>query len=143
MKMFNVIAPNNFAKPKKKGETKVYLEKKDLNQLINNIFEFLSSHNYENAISKKGLANGNKNIFLSMLNFLVKLLDIQFTVDLNFVTEDDVFKLLKLVGYGYSFSKNFFAAIGAPNNWTQCLHILHWIIELIKYFEEVKGLLQI
>jgi len=124
-------------KPKKKVETKVYLEKKDLNVLINNIFEFLSTHSYENAISKKGLSNGNKNIFLSMLSFLLRLLDPCFNVDLNLVTEDDVLRLLKLVGYSYSFSKNFFAAIGAPNNWTHCLHILNWIIELIKYFEEV------
>jgi len=72
-----------------------------------------------------------------MLNFLLRLLDRHFKVDLNLVTEEDVLGLLKLIGYSYSFSKNFFAAIGAPNNWTQCLHILNWLVELVKYFEEV------
>lgn len=104
---------------------------------MNNIFDFLSYHSYEINTSKKGLSNGNKNMFLSMLNFLIRLLDSSFIVDVNQITEDDAVRLLKLIGYPYSFPKNFFAAIGAPTNWTQCLHILSWIVELIKYYEHV------
>jgi len=106
-------------------------------ELAGNIFEFLSSHNYENVISKKGLSNGNKAIFVSMMSFLLKLLDPMFNVDLNMATEDDIIRLLKMMGYSYSLPKNFFAAMGAPNNWTLCLHIINWIIEIIHYYEEV------
>lgn len=136
--LFISPAPNGFAKPKKKVEPKIYLEKEAVKELAGNIFEFLSSHNYENVISKKGLSNGNKTIFVSMLAFLLKLLDPMFNVDLNMATEDDIVRLLKMLGYSYSLPKNFFAAMGAPNNWTLCLHIINWIIEIIHYYEEVE-----
>ena len=88
---------------------------------------------------KKSLMSGNKNLFLTILNWLLRLLDPNFQINLIIANEEEIIKVLKFIGYPYGFGKNFLTAIGAPSNWSHAIYILSWICELIKYYEEVKN----
>jgi len=128
----------NAKKSLAKNEPKLFIDKNKTNEIINNIYEFLNEYNYEKMISKKNLLTGSKHSFISMFSFLMKMVDPTLVCDFSSASEDYIIALLKMIGYPYSFGKNFFAHIGMPGSWSHGLFIINWLIELIKYNQYIK-----
>lgn len=95
---------------------------------IKKLISFLSERNYPKMLSPKALHTPSTKEFLHILNFMLELIDESLVVNpMNIVEE--VPKVLKMLGYPFTVSKNHMLNVGSPHSWPILLGALTWLID--------------
>jgi kinetochore protein NDC80 len=109
-------------------------DKRFVNNSIRALLDYLTAHNYDNAISPKILTTPSTKDFNNIVQFLFRQIDPNFAYTGKY--EDEVIAMFKCLRYPYSISKTALNAVGSPHSWPQLLASVMWIIELLAYDEE-------
>jgi hypothetical protein len=92
---------------------------------------FLKNNGYKSFISNKKLFNLTKNDFIEIFNFLLKKIDINFSLEKNF--EENFLKILKEIKYPFVKSKNYKLLNKYSQSKSNILVFLKWLKELLEY----------
>ncbi|KAK3735802.1 hypothetical protein QZH41_007422 [Actinostola sp. cb2023] len=101
---------------------------------IHFLMEFLTEFNYPNPISERILSappvKEFKRIFLFIYNYINPNVK-EKTIDKR--PEEEIPKILKLIGYPFTISKSSMFSVGSPHTWPNLLGALCWLIELTRF----------
>ena len=111
-------------------------EKGFINDSMKVLIEYLCEHQYEHPISLKILKRPSSKDVNNILQFLFRQIDPRFKVQAA-RAEDDVAKMFGTLRYPFKVSKSALQAAGAEHTWPALLGAITWLIELLKYDEEV------
>jgi hypothetical protein len=98
---------------------------------VGDLVIFLKNNGYDSFISNKKLLNLTKNDFIEIFNFLLKKIDINFSIEKNF--EENFFKILKEIKYPFVKSKNYKLLNKYSQNKSNIIVCLKWMKELLEY----------
>lgn len=104
---------------------------------IHVVFEYLTERGYAN-LNLDTLKNPTGRDFRDIISFLFRQVDENFQFGKNF--EQEVLFVMKLFGYPFTISKTALTAVGSPHTWPHLLAALLWIVEFLKYSEEVDAI---
>ncbi|KAK0047416.1 kinetochore protein NDC80 [Biomphalaria pfeifferi] len=110
-------------------DTRPIYDKKYQAQCIRQLLEFLISHQYPHPISQKLLELPSAKDFFKIFEFCVG----QYWFGYKQVPkmEEEVPRVLKLIGYPFTISKTQLMSAGSPHTWPHLLAALIWIIETL------------
>lgn len=100
---------------------------------VRTLLEYLTSHNYDYAISPKVLSKPSGKDFNNIVLFLFRQFDVHYACTGKF--EDEVIAMFKQLKYPVPISKTALTSVGAPVTWPPLLASLVWMIELLEYDE--------
>ncbi|KAH9490924.1 kinetochore-associated Ndc80 complex subunit ndc80 [Bulinus truncatus] len=110
-------------------DTRPIYDKKYQAQCIKQLLEYLVSHQYPYPISHKLLELPSAKDFFKIFEFIVS----QFWFGYKQVPkmEEEVPRVLKLMGYPFTISKTQLMSAGSPHTWPHLLAALIWIIDTL------------
>lgn len=97
---------------------------------IQNLIEFLTERQYDQALSLKQLLRGpSKKDFGNIVQFLFRQIDPSF--ELGPKIEEDVAAQFRIMRYPFAVSKTALVAAGSPHSWPALLGCISWLVELL------------
>lgn len=117
-----------------KQESRPILNKEYQSNCMRRIINYLSTHQFPQAISPKMLSSPTGKDFSCIVSFLFQQIDPAFKIQGK--VEDEVPFFLKRLNYPFQISKSALFAVGTPHSWPGILAMLTWLIELLEYGEK-------
>ncbi|PVD27937.1 hypothetical protein C0Q70_10513 [Pomacea canaliculata] len=102
---------------------------------IRQLIDFLVENKYPHPISQKVLHSPPSKEFFRIFEFIYQFLDRSYK--LTGKMEDEVLRLLKVLGYPFTISKSSMYAVGTPHTWPHLLVALIWLTDLVKYSQSM------
>lgn len=99
---------------------------------------FLAKSNYDHPISAKSLRNPSGKEFMTIVTFMLRLVDPNFHKDSSMKIEDEISMNFRAMGYPFTVSKTILVAAGSPHSWATLLAALTWLMERIECMENGK-----
>ncbi|XP_032235309.2 kinetochore protein NDC80 homolog [Nematostella vectensis] len=109
-------------------------------KMIRTLTEFLTEFNYPHPISNRILSappmKEFKRIFLFIYKYVNDSSKVQTAIEKK--PEEEIPKILKMLGYPFNISKSSMFSVGSPHTWPNLLGALCYLIELIRYCIELS-----
>lgn len=126
-------------------DTKMQLDKTQLNNFFDNIFLYLTTHNFDKNLSLKLLKQPSSKTFISIFEYLLASL----ISSSNFcqssassllppsslappTLEEKVFGVVRALGYPFNLGKATLIAMSAPHSWPHLIGFLSWLVDINK-----------
>lgn len=120
-----------FEAPASRTDPRPIKDKAFTSYCIRTLLEYLTSNNYDYAISPKVLSKPSGKDFNNIVLFLFRQIDHTYALTGKF--EDEVIAMFKQLKYTVPISKTALTSVGAPVTWPPLLASLVWLIELLQY----------
>eukprot|EP00916_Digyalum_oweni_P018938 GHVL01031580.1.p1 GENE.GHVL01031580.1~~GHVL01031580.1.p1 ORF type:complete len:629 (+),score=96.92 GHVL01031580.1:64-1887(+) len=118
----------------KMSDSRPLKDREYMNAQTRKLLDFLVSSNYPHPIAPKAMVNPSSKEFLSILTFLIMLLDPHY-LPLKKI-EDEIPSTFKQFGYPWMITKTNLIAPGAPNTWPNLLGAASFVVDLLIYDQE-------
>lgn len=131
------------------NDTKLQLDKTQLNNFFDNIFLYLTTHNFDKNLSLKLLKQPSSKTFISIFDYLLASLLPSSSSSQTSVSsllppsslpppslDEKVFGVVRALGYPFSLGKATLIAMSAPHSWPHLIGLLNWMVDIIKIKNE-------
>ncbi|XP_053396004.1 kinetochore protein NDC80 homolog [Mercenaria mercenaria] len=98
---------------------------------IKTVLEFLTERGYPHNITPKILQSPTSKDFFKIYEFIYGFISPKYKISPK--PEEEIPRILKLIGYPFLISRTSMFAIGSPHTWPHILVALTFLIELINY----------
>ncbi|KAL8585919.1 hypothetical protein ACOMHN_061080 [Nucella lapillus] len=102
---------------------------------IRTLIDFLTETKYPHPLSQKLLLSPPSKEFFRIFEYIYCQVDPFFK--LGSKMEEEVLRVLKMLGYPFSISKSSMHAVGTPHTWPTLLAALIWLIDLVKFTQSL------